>query len=51
MTFPYRYFWNRKGRKGQVCRVICRGKMNSALLEFEDGFKMVTSRNALRKRM
>ena len=38
------------GRKGQACRVICRGKMNSALVEFEDGFKMVTSRNALRKR-
>lgn len=24
--------------------------MNSCLLEFEDGYKMVTSRNALRKR-
>jgi hypothetical protein len=37
-------------RKGQPFRVICRGTMNSALVEFEDGFKVVTSRNALRRR-
>jgi hypothetical protein len=48
--FPYYYAWNRMGRKGQFCRVICRGTMNSCLLEFEDGFRVVTSRNALRKR-
>lgn len=36
-------------RKGQLCRVLVRGKMNSALIEFEDGFKVVTSRNGLRK--
>ncbi len=47
--FPYRYAWNRMGRKGQVLRVLCRGKMNSCLVEFEDGFRAVTSRNALRK--
>jgi len=47
--FPYLYAWNRIGRKGQLCRVICRGTMNSCLLEFEDGYKAVTSRNALRK--
>ena len=47
--FPYIYFWNRMGRKGQRCRVICRGTMNSCLLEFEDNFRAVTSRNALRK--
>lgn len=45
----YRYAWNRMGRKGQRCRVLVRGKMNSCLVEFEDGFKAVTSRNALRK--
>jgi hypothetical protein len=49
MNFPYRYAWNRMGRKGQRCRVICRGSMNSCLLEFEDGHKAVTSRNALRR--
>lgn len=36
-------------RKGQRCRVLARGKMNSALLEFEDGFRVVTSRNGLRR--
>jgi len=47
--YPYYYAWNRMGRKGQLCRVICRGTMNSCLLEFHDGFRAVTSRNALRK--
>lgn len=37
------------GRKGQRCRVIVRGKMNSCLIEFEDSYQAVTSRNALRK--
>jgi hypothetical protein len=49
LVFPYRYAWNRMDRKGQLCRVIVRGKMNSAWIEFEDGFQAVTSRNALRK--
>jgi hypothetical protein len=45
----YVWFWNRMGRKGQRCRVVCRGKMNSALLEFEDGYRVVTSRSGLRR--
>ena len=45
----YVFRWNRCGRKGQVCKVTARGKMNSCWVEFEDGFVMVTSRNALRK--
>lgn len=36
-------------RNGQPCRVICTGKLNSALVEFEDGFRVVTSRYAVRK--
>ena len=48
-AFPYRYAWSRMDRKGQLCRVIVRGKMNSAWIEFQDGFQAVTSRNALRK--
>ena len=48
--WPYRYAWNRMGRKGQHCRVLVRGRMNSCLVEFEDGFRAVTSRNAIRKR-
>lgn len=48
-AFCYIYRWNRMGRKGQHCRVLARGTMNSCWLEFEDGFQAVTSRNALRK--
>lgn len=40
-------------RNGQRCRVIARGKMNSILVEFtdgfKDGFKVITSRYAVRK--
>lgn len=47
---PYVYFWNRMGRKGQLCRVLVRGKRNSCIVEFADGFQAVTSRNALRRK-
>jgi hypothetical protein len=49
--FPYVWFWKFRlpERKGQRCRVLVRGKMNSILVEFADGFKVVTSRYALRK--
>lgn len=37
-------------RKGQRCRLLIRGKrMNSCLVEFEDGYQAVVSRNALRR--
>jgi hypothetical protein len=45
----YVYRWDRQGRKGHACFVTARGKMNSCRVEFEDGFKMITSRNALRR--
>lgn len=35
-------------RKGQRCRVIARGRLNSVLVEFEDGLRVVTSRYAVR---
>jgi hypothetical protein len=44
----YIYRWNRMGRKGQLCKVLVRGKRNSCLVEFQDGYKAVTSRNALK---
>jgi hypothetical protein len=50
--YPYVWHWRSKlgDRKGARCRVICRGAMNSALVEFAaDGFRVVTSRNALRR--
>jgi len=45
------WFWKTRlpERKGQLCRIIARGKMNSALVEFEDGYKVITSRYAVRK--
>ena len=48
-VFPYIYRWNRRSRKGQPCTVLVRGKMNSCLVMFEDGFTAVTSHNALRR--
>lgn len=61
--FPYRWAWGQKPdadrgtpprvfdrcRKGERCRVLARGRMNSALLEFEDGYRVITSRNGLRR--
>lgn len=47
VTYVYR--WDRHNRKGQICRVFARGTMNSVGLEFEDGFRMVSSGNALRR--
>ena len=46
---PLIFEWDRQGRKGQVCRMLIRGKLNSCLLEFVDGFKMVVSRNSVRR--
>lgn len=36
-------------RYGQRCQVLARGKMNSCLIMFEDGYKVITSRNYVRK--
>ena len=50
----YPYYWRVKtrlpDRHKTYCRVLVRSKMNSALVEFEDGYRVVTSRNYLRKR-
>lgn len=50
--WPYVWYWVSKlpERKRQPWRVIARGAMNNRLIEFEDGFKVVSSGNALRKR-
>lgn len=49
----YPYIWRVKTRYperlGQRCRVLARGRMNSALVEFDDGHKTVTSRNYFRR--
>jgi len=39
-----------RDRKDERCRVVARGSMNSALIEFEtDRYRTVTSRNGLRR--
>lgn len=48
------YIWRVKARlpdrKGTLCRVLVRGKLNSCLVEFvSDGYRAVTSRNYVRK--
>ena len=47
------WFWKSRlpERKGQLCKIIARGKMNSILVEFEDGFRVVTSRYAVRRKI
>ena len=36
------------GRYGMLCRILARGRLNSCLVEFEDGYKTVTSRWSVR---
>jgi len=50
MTYDHVWFWKTRlpERKGQKCRVIARGKMNSIRVEFEDGYNVITSRFAIR---
>lgn len=50
-TFAYVWFWNTKlpERRGQHLRLVCSGRLNSCLVQFVDGWTVITSRNALRK--
>jgi len=50
----YPYVWRVRTRLGDrfgmACRVLVRSKrMNSALIEFVDGYKVVTSKNYIRR--
>lgn len=44
------WFGDGVDRTGRRCRVIGRGSMNGALLEFDDGYQVLTSRGGLRRR-
>ena len=50
--FEYYYAWknNEKRQKlyKRICRVVARGRMNSCLIEFENGQREVVSRNAVK---
>jgi len=48
-TFKGPWFGDGVDRAGQRCRVLARGGMNSALVEFADGYRVVTSRGGLRR--
>jgi len=54
MSIKYIYGWKNNSKRqslfGRHCRVLAWGRMNSALVEFENGQKEVISRNALRMR-
>ena len=45
----WRWRVNLPERYGTRCRIIARGTMNSAEVEFEDGVRHIVSRNAIRK--
>jgi len=53
MTYPLYFAWENNPRRAELfkrrCRVIARGTMNSVLIEFESGERVVTSRYAARK--
>jgi len=48
--FTHQWYWKSHlpDRKGQPCRVLARGGLNSILVEFPDGLKVVTSWYAVR---
>lgn len=50
-VMTHRWHWRKwlPNRHGQLCRVLATGRKNSALVEFEDGHKVITSRYAVRK--
>jgi hypothetical protein len=50
LTHIWRWKARLPERHGQPCRVLATGKLNSALVEFADGLRVITSRYAVRKR-
>lgn len=52
MKYDLKWYWRKRlpERKGEPCRILARGTMNSVLVEFEDGHRVVTSGWAVRKR-
>lgn len=50
--YDHVWYWRSRlpERKGQRCRILVRARrMNSILVEFQDGYRVVTSRYAVRK--
>lgn len=50
LAYVWRVRTRLPGRFGQPCAVLVRSRrMNSALVQFADGFRVVTSRNYVRR--
>lgn len=49
MVYSWRNNPVRAALAGRRCRVLCCGRMYSALVEFENGEQVVTSRRAVRR--
>jgi hypothetical protein len=52
-AYDFAWFWRARlpERNGEPCRILVRSRrLNSCLVEFPDGFRVVTSRNAVRRR-
>ncbi len=53
MTYPYRFAWKNNSKRETLynrrCRVVARGRMNSIMIEFENGQREIVSRNSVRK--
>lgn len=53
IPFSLIYAWKnnpiRAGFYGRPCRIVCTGRMGSALVEFKNGEQTVTSRRAVRR--
>jgi hypothetical protein len=49
--YDHVWYWKTRlpERKGIRCRVPVRGRLNSVLVEFEDGYRVVASRYAVRR--
>ena len=51
---PFDRFWRVRAtlpaHYGRPCRIIARGSLNSCLVEFGDGYRIVTSRWNVRRR-
>lgn len=50
MTHTWRLRCRLGDRHGQDCTVLAVGRMNSALVEFADGYRVITSRYAVRRK-
>lgn len=49
MTHYWRVRTRLPERFGQRCQVLVGGRLNSVLVQFEDGYRVVTSRHYIRR--